>query len=110
MREMGALAALQNGVFEAKASGASKMMEFPASDKTAERLKAFKSSRGLSTTGGTNSYSRPRRPARIQQVSGSMELTRRDVVHHVGSGHPLRRTPFPTPSSPIRRLRRFDRG
>ncbi len=38
---MGALAALQNGVFEAKASGASKMMEFPVSDKTAERLKAF---------------------------------------------------------------------
>lgn len=41
VREMGALAALQNGVFGTEASGASKMMEFPVSDKTAERLKAF---------------------------------------------------------------------
>jgi dienelactone hydrolase len=41
VRELGALGALQRDVFGADAENASKMMEFPVSDKTAERLKTF---------------------------------------------------------------------
>jgi dienelactone hydrolase len=46
VRELGALGALQRDVVGAEAESASKMMEFPVSDKTAERLKTFSLTNG----------------------------------------------------------------